>query len=466
MTALPRDTLYDAQAERIVIGSILIEPLAIETVNGLTADSFYLEACGLAFSAARRLHSRGLAIDHATLESELKTRNQWGQVGISFLSQCETETPSASNVKSYAEIVEGFARRRQIYDMSTRLVKAAMSDDGQLNIEIGMAGLILRTMTETTDATPDNPNRFLVHWGNEALKPQPPIEWIVEPLFSAGSVSLIVGEGGTKKTYSMIDLAVAVALGQPWLGFTTKKNLALIVDEESGNRRMAGRLADTLRGHDAGLDAPIGYISLACLNLYNDDDRAEFGAAVLGLGAKLVIVDALADVMPNGDENAVKDVQPIFHALRVLAEEAQCAIIVIHHSNKVGTYRGSTALKGAVDLMLMVSCDGDNVTFKTEKARDIEPVRFAALANFAPGMFNLSPAEAKEYQERIPPGEEYVARYLIAHPDSTVDDIKDNADTCSIIAARRALYKLAEKGQVVRTNTGGRGTAALYAWKG
>jgi hypothetical protein len=361
--------------------------------------------------------------------------------------------------------VTGFAKQRQIFDVGERLLKAAMSNDGQLDTELEMANFKLRMMTEkaTPEARPDNPDRFLIHWADEALQPQPPIDWIVEPLFCAGSVSLIVGEGGTKKTYSMIDLAVSVALGQSWLNFTTKKNLALIVDEESGNRRMAGRLADTLRGHDAGADVPIGYITLACLNLYKDDDKAELGAAVLGNGAKLVIVDALADIMPGGDENAVKDVQPVFHALRVLAEESQSAIIVIHHSNKVGTYRGSTALKGAVDLMLMVSCDGDRVTFATEKARDIEPVRFAALANFGPGTFNLSPAQAMERQERVPPGEEYVIRYLTANRDADLDDITGNADTCSPEAARKAVYRLAQAGKVYRTNTGGQGVKACYA---
>ena len=62
-------------------------------------------------------------------------------------------------------------------------------------------------------------DRFALHTAAEALLPQPPIDWIVETLISAGTVSLVYGDPGAKKTYSMLDLAVCVAMGIPWLGF-------------------------------------------------------------------------------------------------------------------------------------------------------------------------------------------------------------------------------------------------------
>ena len=88
--------------------------------------------------------------------------------------------------------------------------------------------------------------------------------------------------------------------------------------------------------------------------MYEPHDVDRFRDAILESHARLVIIDASADIMPGGDENSVQDTQPIFHCLRAIAEEAQCAIIVIHHSNRNGQYRGSSALKGAVDLMLMI----------------------------------------------------------------------------------------------------------------
>ncbi len=68
--------------------------------------------------------------------------------------------------------------------------------------------------------------------------------------------------------------------------------------------------------------------------------------AIRDVDAKLVIIDALADVMAGGDENSVKDTQPVFMQLRKIAEETGAAILVIHHVNKMGDYRGSTAIPG------------------------------------------------------------------------------------------------------------------------
>jgi hypothetical protein len=306
-------------------------------------------------------------------------------------------------------------------------------------------------------------DRFKIAWADDAMKPQPPIEWVIDSLFSVGSVSLVVGEGGCGKTYAMIDAAVSVTMGQKWLDFETQKNVTLVIDEESGNRRIARRFAEVLRGHGAQGGESVGYITMASLNLLDEKDIDEFQNLIVGIGARFVVIDALADVMPNGDENSVKDVQPVFHALRVIANESQAAIVVIHHSNKVGSYRGSTALKGAVDLLLMVCKDGDKLTFTSEKARDIEPIKFAALANFGDGTFNLSPAEPAASVERTPASQEYVTRYLGQHQNASLEDIMGNADTCSPEAARKAVYRMSASGAILRTNSGGRGIKACYA---
>ncbi|MCX6065491.1 MAG: AAA family ATPase, partial [Chloroflexi bacterium] len=219
--------------------------------------------------------------------------------------------------------------------------------------------------------TGDTP-RYVLRSAFDALQPQPPIEWIVDKLFSAGSVSLVVGEAGSKKTWSLIDLAVAIANGETWLHFPTTPGAVLIVDEESGQRRLARRLGDALRGHDAGHATPLYYVSLAAFDFGKADDVNQLHSLITQTGARFVVIDALADVMPGRDENAVQFVQPVFIALRKVAELTQAAIVIIHHSNKAGGYRGSTAIKGAVDLMLQVESqpESPNIDFKTEKARD------------------------------------------------------------------------------------------------
>jgi hypothetical protein len=297
----------------------------------------------------------------------------------------------------------------------------------------------------------------------EALQPQPPIDWIVDGLISAGSVNVFYGEGGSKKTWALLDMAVCVARGDAWLNFKTKAGGVLVIDEESGRRRIMRRLGDVLRGHNADDRTPVSCVSLAAFDFGKPNDIGELYNLIIESQSQLVIVDALADVMPGRDENAVKDVQPIFLALRKIAEQTQTAIIIIHHANKGGTYRGSTAIKGALDLLLSVeSKTGTNeITFKTEKARDTEASSFGASAVFVPDSFSLS-ASTTFTAQTFSKGQKYVLRYLLENGASAVKDISSHADSCSEGTARNSIYSLTADGFAERTDGGIQGAAAVY----
>jgi hypothetical protein len=296
-------------------------------------------------------------------------------------------------------------------------------------------------------------------------EPQPPIDWIVDGLISAGSVNVFFGEAGCGKTWALLDLAVCMANGAPWLGMATKQGAVLIIDEESGRRRLSRRMNAILQGHDAGPDTPVMAVSLAAFDLGNKEDYVHLYNLIINTGARLVIIDALADIMPGRDENAVKDTAPIFLSLRKIAEETQAAIIVIHHANKTGGYRGSSAIKGAIDLLLSVEKknDSNNMTFKTDKARDTTAGAFAATMNFDSDKFWLTVSEFEKTTAEYTKGARYVMRYLTTSPAGTMADIQGAADSCSEEAARKAVYYLVNIGLVERTNPGGRGAMALFA---
>ena len=311
--------------------------------------------------------------------------------------------------------------------------------------------------------------RFKIFSADDALDPQPPIEWIVEKLFSAGSVSVVYGLPGCKKTWTMLDCGITVNAGADWLGFKTARSVVLIVDEERGERRLKRRLGATLRGHSIGKgETKIFCTSLSGLELMKEAERAALERLVTDTGAKFVIIDSLIDVLIGGDENKSGDIQTVMRGLRHIAEKNQCAVVVIHHPNKQGGYRGSLALLGACDFMLIVESKGDSreVSFKTEKMRDGEHFSFTAIANFV-GLggdvdsFNLSPGTPPKAQERFSKSEKYVTDYL-AKGDATTSDIEANADVCTGSAARKAVYALVARGKVERRNPGAKGTTAIY----
>jgi hypothetical protein len=241
---------------------------------------------------------------------------------------------------------------------------------------------------------------LVLHRAKEAFEPLPPIDWVVEGLLSSCSTSVFAGDGGTGKSYTMLDLAVAVAGGEPqWLGHNVVQGAVLIVDEESGDHRMRNRLARALRGHDAPPDIPLYWVSMGGVDLRNDTDVERLAQAIEQSEARLIILDSMMDFTPGADENSVKDLQPAYHAMRVLADTHTCHLAGIHHFNKTGSYRGSTVIKGMVDLLVNVTRTGDTLSFKHEKVRDVDGVDFAAVANWndgPPPAFNLSPGETRE----------------------------------------------------------------------
>ncbi len=312
--------------------------------------------------------------------------------------------------------------------------------------------------------------RCIVHWGDEALLPQDDIDWIVDRLLTAGSVCLVVGEPGSKKTWAMLDLAVCIVKGEPWVGYETKRGRVLIIDEESGPRRLKRRLSEVLRGHAVQAEDArrIAWVSLAGFNLREASDLGTLAELIDQEKPLVVIVDALADIMPGADENAVKDTQPVFHALRQIAESRQVAIVVIHHTNKAGGYRGSTAIKGAVDLMLMVeSKEGSgDIDFATEKPRDTEPFSFSAAIRFdeATTTTRLDATGIRPKTVKLTKTEELIVHYLRDHAGQALlkDIVTDNEELSSPATLRGAAAELKNRGIITRADPGGHGSAATY----
>ncbi len=359
------------------------------------------------------------------------------------------------NCGPYREIVE-------------TLLAAAAEGMGKVRQVFGDLSRQDPELTAVVSADPDDGHSCQIYWAADALKPQRPIQWIINRLFSVGSVSTLVGEPGSKKTYCLIDAAVCVALGQPWLGLETMQQTVLIVDEESGPQRLSRRLSEALHGHGAGVETKLAYTCLNGFDLRDSVSATRLEAEIRRVGAGFVIIDPLAMIMPGADENSVKDVQPVFKHLRQIAEATRAAIVVVHHTNRNGSYRGTSAIKGAVDAMIMVESKPTEaqVNFQFEKARDTEPFKFSARAIWSDGTFMLHAAEEASQGSmaiKLSPSEKYVVRYLREHGRSAfVKDITDHADTCSAEAARQAVYVLARKRVVRRSDPGGPGSKAAY----
>jgi len=321
---------------------------------------------------------------------------------------------------------------------------------------------------KSTEGQEAKPPRYTIRDAKYILTPRPPIESIIQGIITRGSVNVLVGKFGSKKTWSAISAGTCVALRKAWLGYSVMPGNVLIIDEESGDERLSRRLAMAIRGEMGGESTPIYYVSLSQFNLFKKPDDAGVKIrAIKEVDAQLVIVDALADIMAGGDENSVKDTQPVFMQLRKIAEETGAAIIVIHHVNKTGDYRGSTAIPGAIDNMILVeSADDSNfIKYKSLKVRDGSPFQFSAEAHWNEDQFYLSVSNTINQPNNIILGKphHYVLHYLAARDGETLlSNIQDHADRCTPQAARSATYQLVDLGYLYRSDNGGRGKKATY----
>lgn len=117
---------YSADAERAVIGSMLIDADCIKDVLGaVEADDFYINTNQEIFTAIRRMHVAAKPIDGVTVASELERANLYSNETRGYLLQCMEITPTSANVMEYAGIVHKKAEKRRF----TKAVMEALTAD-------------------------------------------------------------------------------------------------------------------------------------------------------------------------------------------------------------------------------------------------------------------------------------------------------------------------------------------------
>lgn len=117
------------EAERSVIGSILIEPGMMELVK-LEPEAMYREAHQTIWQAMRTLWASGCHIDVTILADELNRMGKLQEVGsYAYLSDIISTTPTAMYADHYAGIVSKYYRLRRLIAMSREGVKRAYAND-------------------------------------------------------------------------------------------------------------------------------------------------------------------------------------------------------------------------------------------------------------------------------------------------------------------------------------------------
>lgn len=291
----------------------------------------------------------------------------------------------------------------------------------------------------------------------ELLSGEPePIPWVWEPFLPEGGLALLVAFMKVGKSTFVYALAVAVAQGQPFLGYPTKQGGVLILAVEEHPRDVKLRLRnfgmrpeDPIYVHTGRLDN-----SEATLNTLKD--------FIIDKGIKLVILDTLGRFWSLYDENNNAEVVRQVSPLLDLARETDAVVLLVHHERKSGGeqgrgIRGGSALFGLVDQALMLERpQGQKGSKRTLKA----------LGRYAdtPGEVILE-LVGNEYRKLGTPGElsEEAVRVKV------LAALTDEAQTLESLAQKAGLSEKATKkalealgNQVVREGKGVKGDPHTY----
>jgi len=125
MEGLDRVPPQSMEAERAVLGGILLEPeAAVKAVEILTPEAFYRDAHARIFKAMLSLFARREPIDVMTLSEELKKSDDLEKVGgIAALTDLVDSVPSAANIEHYAKLVVEKYILRQLIRASSEIAE-------------------------------------------------------------------------------------------------------------------------------------------------------------------------------------------------------------------------------------------------------------------------------------------------------------------------------------------------------
>jgi RecA-family ATPase len=313
---------------------------------------------------------------------------------------------------------------------------------------------------------------FAAYTIDELLRLKPP-SWLIEGIIPEGGLTALYGNPGDGKSFIALDMALAIASGRPWQGHPTKKGYVVYISAEGGGgigKRVGAWLTHAEIKPKDYRQFLTNFIT-AAIRIHPDSE--DLGAVLSetfdhpdyqeALGDVLdaeeprpplfIVVDTLARCF-EGDENQQEDMGNFIKGLDTLRETHDATILVVHHTGKHGIEeRGSSAFRGACDMMMLVERNEDNaLSLSCTKQKDYEQFPTEAFELIVVPKWDscvLQSVRLRTDQERM-----RVAVYLDQHPEATIREIAHDLHLSKSSIERRLkeLRKATLQAQKIRNS--------------
>src|SRR5271167_478174 len=122
------------EAERAVLGAILLNNKLYAQTAALTDDDFSLDAHRLIYSRMRDLQESGRPVDMITLVEELDRHKEVEAIGgVAYLSSLIDGVPERPSIEQYVRIVREKSLLRLVAHQAEAIQHSACSKDADLN---------------------------------------------------------------------------------------------------------------------------------------------------------------------------------------------------------------------------------------------------------------------------------------------------------------------------------------------
>lgn len=123
---------YSMDAERAVLGAILIDTNCFDRVSGIlrTADCFYIPQHKAIYTIIANLKLLNQKVDALIVAEELRRNGTYDEAsGKNYLAQLAQSVPSVANVENYAKIIREKYYLRTLMDAASEMLKNAADEE-------------------------------------------------------------------------------------------------------------------------------------------------------------------------------------------------------------------------------------------------------------------------------------------------------------------------------------------------
>ena len=198
----------------------------------------------------------------------------------------------------------------------------------------------------------------------EILLDTAPLKWIVKGIMPQDSLMMIHGPSGGGKSFIALDMAMAIATGQPsWCGHKVNRGVVAYLAGE-GHHGIKQRLQAWAKHYD--ITEADFYLSDKGTDLNTPDGYKEVVEALQALPKPptVIKIDTLHRFLA-GDENSAQDAKTMIDACASLSRMFKSTVVLVHHTGvseeAQHRARGSSAWRGALDAEMSVIPPKDGI---------------------------------------------------------------------------------------------------------